>query len=518
MRLITNTAIVVLTLLALIGAGVAQTAWIQQNELTASDGNANDTFGYSVAVSGSTVVVGTPYHTVGSNTAQGAVYVFVLSGKTWVQQAELTASDGTANDQFGYSVAVTNNTVVVGARNRTVGSNQSQGAAYVFVRSGAKWTQQAELTASDGANGDSFGTSVGLSGSAVVLGAPNKTVGSTAYQGAAYVFVESGGTWSQQSELTSSDGAFGDQFGSSVGVSGSTVVVGAWDKAVGLNSIQGVAYVFVRSGTMWSQQAELTASDGVANDWFGWSVAVAGNTVVVASPCHKSSSGCPIQPGPGAAYVFVQSGGTWSQQAELTASDGAAGDYFGWSVAVTGSTVVVGAPNHNVGSKQLQGAAYVFQQSGTKWSQQGALIASDGGANDGFGDSVAISGSTIVAGADGHIVGGNILGAAYVFVPPATLTPASATYQAQKAGTTSTAKTFTLTNNQTVSLTSIAISTTGDFAVSGKTCGTSLAAESKCTVSVTFTPTTTGKRTGKLSVKDGASNSPQTVSLSGTGD
>ncbi len=291
----------------------------------------------------------------------GAAYPVHVDPILWIQQAELTASDGAAGDAFGLAVSVSGNIAVVGAAGHKVGSNTSQGAAYVFVQSGTTWTQQAELTASDGAVSDAFGVRVSVSGTTAVVGA----VGYGGAQGAAYVFVQSGTTWTQQAKLTASDGAVNDQFGSSVSVSGTTAVVSAPNRQVGSNPSQGAAYVFVQSGTTWSQQAELTASDGAANDLFGNSASVSGTTVVVGAPAHQVGSS-PIQ---GAAYVFVQSGTTWSQQAELTASDGAANDYFGVRVAVSGTTAVVAADNHGGG----QGAAYVFVQSGTTWSQQAEL-------------------------------------------------------------------------------------------------------------------------------------------------
>ena len=381
-------------------------SWTQQAELTASDGGAGDSLGGSVAVDGNTVVVGAPRHMVGSSSHQGAVYVFVQSDGTWVEQAELTASDGAAGDQFGYSVAVSGSTVVVGAPYHTVGSNPSQGAAYVFVQSGGTWSQQAELSASDGARIDYFGYSVAVDGSTIVVGASNHIDGG-ARPGAAYVFVESSGTWSQQAELTASHG--GNDFGLSVAINGNIVVVGAPGYAVGSNSGQGAAYVFVESSGTWIQQAELTASDGVAYDYFGISVAVDGSTVVVGAWSHKVGS----NPGQGAAYVFVQSGGTWIQQAELTASDGIANDSFGYSVALSGGTAVAGAFDHTVGSNSYQGAAYVFVQNGEIWSQQTELTASDGDRLDQFGRSVAVSGSTAAVGAYSHPNSG--AGAAYVF-------------------------------------------------------------------------------------------------------
>ena len=384
--------------------------WNQESEVTASDGANSDYFGYSVSVSGSTAFVGA----YGKN-SQGTVYVFVQSGGTWTQQAELTDPGGARGDAFGYSVSVSGNTAVVGANN-TLANYAQQGAAYVFVENEGTWTQQAELTASDGVYNDKFGYSVSVSGATAVVGAPYKTVSSNSQQGAAYVFVQSGGIWSQQMKLTASDGAPNDLFGNAVSVSGTTAVVGAYDKKVNSNVSQGAAYVFLQSGSTWSQQAELTASNGGAGFAFGDSVSVSGATAVVGSRFALINSNNEQ----GAAYVFVQSSGTWTQQAELTASDGAAGDNFGISVSVSGNTAVVGAYGKTLNSNLGQGAAYVFLQSGGTWNQQAELIASDGASSDEFGWSVSLSGNTVVAGAPNK---NSSQGAAYVFVElPSTTT------------------------------------------------------------------------------------------------
>jgi nucleoside-specific outer membrane channel protein Tsx len=384
--------------------------WTQQTELTASDGKTNDGFGTSVAVSGPLAVIGSPSHTVGSHAFQGSAYVFVQSGTTWSQQAELISSDGAANDSFGNGVSVDGGTAVIGA----FGHSSSQGSAYVFVQSGTTWSQQAELTASDGAAGDSFGVAVSVSGGTALIGAYEKAFGSNTKQGAAYVFVQSGTSWTQQAELTASDGAKSDSFGNSVSVSGGTALVGAYVHKVNGNAGQGAAYVFVQSGTTWPQQQELTASDGAASDQFGHSVSVDSDTVAIGAYRHSVGSNSHQ----GAAYVFVQSGTSWSQQQELTASDGAASDLFGWSVAVRESTLVVGADAKN----SYEGAAYVFTQSGTTWTQQQELTASDGATSDSFGWAVAVRRGTVVSSAYAHTVGANSFeGATYVFTIPASL-------------------------------------------------------------------------------------------------
>ena len=240
------------------------------------------------------------------------------------------------------------------------------GAQYPLVVD--PFVQQAELTASDGAAGDQFGFSIALSGdgNTAVVGAFGHTVNGNVYPGAAYVFTNSGGNWSQQAELSASDGAAGDWFGDSVALSGdgNTAVLGASGHAVNGNQIQGAAYVFTNSAGSWSQQAELTASDGVYDDEFGISVALSsdGNTALVGALFHTVNGNTNYQ---GAAYVFANSAGSWSQQQELTASDGAGGDLFGNSVTLSsdGNTALAGAPYHTVNGNANQGAAYTFVNS-----------------------------------------------------------------------------------------------------------------------------------------------------------
>ena len=373
----------------------------QEAKLTASDAAAGDLFGISVAIDGETAVVGANADDTAAGTDAGSAYVFVRSGVSWSQQAKLTASDAAAGADFGVSVAISGNTIVVGAD-----LDDDAGSAYVFVRSGTSWSQQAKLTAGDAAPGDQFGFNVGISSETVVVGA----VSDDTITGSAYVFVRSGTSWSQQQKLTASDAAVGDLFGWAVTIGGDTVVAGA----PGDNTAAGSAYVFVRSGTSWSQQAKLTASDAAAGDSFGRNaVGISGDTLVVGAPFDDTGAGSDA----GSAYVFVRSGTSWSQQQKLTAGDAAAGDTFGISVGISVDTVVIGARLDDDGGNG-SGSAYVFTRSGTSWSQQQKLTASDAAAGDGFGFSVSISGNTVVAGAVLDDDGGSNSGSAYVFAPP----------------------------------------------------------------------------------------------------
>ena len=471
----------------------------QQAYLKASNTGADDLFGHAVAISGDTVVVGAPQEdssatgvngNQASNTApnSGAAYVFVRNGTTWTQQAYLKASNASvisSDDRFGQSVAISGDTVVVGANredsNATgVNGNQNNdsalesGAAYVFVRSGTTWSQQAYLKSSNTGDFDFFGWSVSVSGNTVVVGAypedsnatgvnGNQADNSASASGAAYVFVRSGTTWSQQAYLKASNTDAFDKFGWSVGASGDTVVVGAYEEdsnATGVNGNQGnnveasgAAYVFFRSGTSWSQQAYLKASNTGNGDWFGYSLSMSGDTIVVGSPFESSiatgvngDQNNDNHPSAGAAYVFVRDGTTWTQQAYVKASNTpnlndpfAGGDLFGVSVSVSADLLVVGATSEDsnatgVNGNQLDntafdsGAAYVFSRSGTTWSQQAYLKASNSETNDFFGEPVAVSGNTVVVGTpveDSNATGVNGTeasnsaadsGAAYVFL------------------------------------------------------------------------------------------------------
>ena len=357
----------------------------EQQKITASDAAANDRFGISVSLSsdGSTALVGA----YGKSSSTGAAYIFTRSGSTWTQQSILTASDGVAGDYFGISVSLSSDgsTALVGAHTKS----SSTGAAYIFTRSGSTWTQQSILTASDGVAGDYFGCSVSLSadGSTALVGAHTKSTNT----GAAYIFTRSGSTWTQQSILTASDAATSDYFGWSVSLSGdgSTALVGAYGKSTNT----GAAYIFTKSGSTWTQQSILTASDAVASDYFGYSVSLSadGSTALVGAYGKSSQTG--------AAYIFTKSGSTWPQQSKLTASDAATSDYFGCSVSLSadGSTALIGAFRKS----SQTGAAYIFTRSGSTWTQQSKLTASDAATTDRFGYSVSLSGdgSTALVGA-----------------------------------------------------------------------------------------------------------------------
>ena len=360
---------------------------------------ANTQFGYSLATSAGRAIVGAPFDD-DSGLDSGSAYVFGGSA-SWRQLAKLIALDEAAGDQFGYSVAISGDLVIVGARGDDDGGSAS-GSAYIFDRS-AGWSQIAKLTASDAERGDEFGYSVAISGNLAVVGARLDRDGGSA-SGAGYVFDGSTG-WDQVTKLTASDAAANDQFGTSVAISGDLAIVGApGDRDDGPDS--GSAYLFDGS-TGWSQIAKLTASDAAAVDRFGTSVAINGDLAIVGAPLDDDGG-----PDSGSAYLFDASTG-WGEVAELTASDAGRGDEFGYSVAIGDDVAIVGAwDDDDVGS--ASGSAYLFDGS-TGWGQIAKLTASDAGRGDEFGYSVAISGDLAVAGARLDDDSGSASGSAYVF-------------------------------------------------------------------------------------------------------
>ena len=393
-------AVVVALMVMLAFAGVA--AALEQ-KLVAGDGAAADNLGWSVAVDGDTAVVGVPQE----NDGQGAVHVFRRSGDRWTETAKLTASDGLGLDNLGWSVALEGDTIVAGAP-LDDGPNIEQGSVYTFARSGAATRHQtAKLTASDGATGDNLGWSVALQGDTIVAGAPLDEAGANSDQGSVYTFARSGAaTRNQTAELSASDGAATDHLGWSVALEGDTIVAGAHLDDVGANSDQGSAYTFARSGAATRPEtAKLTASDGAGVDNLGLSVALQGDTIVAGAPYDDAGANSDQ----GSVYTFARSGAaTRPHTAKLTASDGAGVDNLGWSVALQGDTIVAGAPYDDAGSNSDQGSAYTFARSGAASRTQTAkLTASDGAAADNLGSSVALKGGTILAGAPYDDAGAN---------------------------------------------------------------------------------------------------------------
>lgn len=375
-------------------------------KLVANDGEPADRFGWTVDIDGDTAIVGAWGDDLTFGTNAGSAYIFVRNGTTWTQQAKLVSSDIAAGDDFGASVAIDGDTAIVGADTDSTAGTRT-GSAYIFVRSGTTWTEQAELFASDSAPDHGFGVAVDIDGDIAVVSTPSDdTAGMDA--GSAYVFVRNGTEWEQQAELFAGDTIPGDRFGWSVAIDGETIIVGAVGNFNESLSRGGSAYIFVRGDTGWIQQGKLTASDGGPVDRYGVSVDVDGGTAIIGSYGNDTTVGTDA----GAAYIFVRSGASWSLQSKLTASDAAPSDWLGISVAIDRNTAIVGAFGEDTGSV-FSGAAYVFVRSGISWSEQAKLTASDAASGDWFGFSVAIDGDTALVGGSDYDNGAP--GSAYLY-------------------------------------------------------------------------------------------------------
>ncbi len=431
-------------------------ASVPEDYLKSASPESLDFFGNAVAVAGDTVVVGVyGEDSDGSSPADnsangsGAAYVFVRSSAaqraagapTWTQQAYLKASNAQAGDEFGWAVAIAGDTLVVGATGEASNGSSpadnsaiSAGAAYVFERTGSSWSEQAYLKAANAEAGDLFGWSVAIVGDTVVVGAIYESSSggspadnSAAAAGAAYVFVRSDTTWTQQAYLKAANAESGDVFGDALALAGETLVIGASGEdgngsspADNSAAAAGAAYVFIRAGTTWSQQGYLKAANAGIGDEFGGSVAISADTSVVGARYEDSNGSSPADNsanGSGAAYVFVRSSAAqrapgapvWSQQGYLKAANADSSDIFGDAVAIAGATVVVGAPFEDANgsgpadnSAEYAGAAYVFVRTGSAWIQQAYLKPSNTESNDTFGASVAIDSATLLVGAPGE--------------------------------------------------------------------------------------------------------------------
>ena len=414
------------------GPGLRNLAAVTQRELSSRPGSSGEEFGESLAVSRRTLVVGTINYTAPhTGVEQGAAYVFTAPDSDWghaKQAAVLKAPSGQLEEEFGRSVAISGNTIVVGAPFREVAGRTGEGVVYVYVKPESGWsgaTPVATLTAHAAMAHEFFGESVAIAGNTVLVGAPGRRVGKHAAQGAVDVFTLPHSPRAraprQLAQLTAPDGQANDALGISVAIWGTTAVAGADQHRVGGGAQQGVAYVFTKPAAGWRsarEPAELSDEHGQSGELFGRVVAVSERTVVVAAPDRRDQDA-----EQGAAYVFEKPGSGWAgsvtESAELTASDPGTGDQFGSALAISGGLIVAGALGHTTAKDSDQGAGYVFVEPTTGWrtaTQTSELLAAGGVPGDKLGLSVALSGDTTLLGAPGRAVNGDLgQGAVYVF-------------------------------------------------------------------------------------------------------
>ena len=396
-----NYPMCVFALLALVSASAPVASAVtptQLAKLTTLNGASGDNMGQAVALAGNLLFVGVPFRTVGSNAWQGTVDVYVKPSTGWhdgTQTLTLKASDGQAYQAFGFALAASGNTLAVSAPSWSGGCTSRGGAVYVFQKSSAGIKQVAELTPSDSIPCDGFGFSVAISGDTIVVGSPAST-----QHGQAYVFVKPASGWvnaTETAKLTPSDGSQG-WFGAAVAVDGNTAVVGYY-----MQAFSGEAYVYVKPTNGWAsmtETAKLSPSHGGVGDSFGLAVAISGTTILVGSPNH------PVGWYYGAGYIYVMPPTGWvnaTETAKLTASGSQTYDQLGTSVALQGKTALLGAPNVFYPIAKDAGQAYIFVEPSTGWKStsrfQAKLTSSDGVSTDAFGTGVALSGKTAAIGA-----------------------------------------------------------------------------------------------------------------------
>jgi hypothetical protein len=374
-----------------LGAGTAFSAREFETKITAKFGGANAKFGQSVSISGDRAIVGA-YKDDDIGLDSGSVNIFEWNGSSWVETAKLTATDGADSDFFGQAVSISGDRAIVGAAGDD-DKGEDSGSAYIFEWDGSSWFEEKKLTVSDGAARDFFGGSVSISGGRAIVGSSTDDDNGLD-SGSAYIYERRigiyGVSWFKTAKLMASDGAADDRFGWAVSISGDRVIVGA----NGANS----AYIFEWNGTSWSERAKLMGVHGE-------SVSISGDRIIV---------GARADGGNGAAYIFEWNGSSWGNRVKLTASDGAAQDSFGISVVISGGRAIVGSPGDD-DNGDFTGSAYIFERCRSSWVETTKLTASDGASQDAFGWSVSISGDRAIVGAHLDDDNFNGSGSAYIY-------------------------------------------------------------------------------------------------------
>jgi FG-GAP repeat/Metallo-peptidase family M12/Fibronectin type III domain len=384
-------------------AGTPPTMFQEIEKVVASDRTEYDNFGSSVAISGDYAIVGAMNtdDTTAWNGGPGAAYIFARSGGTWIQQQKILPSEVIFDGEFGVSVAIDGDYAIVGAPNEGVDTGNwayYAGSAYIFVRNGNTWIEQQRIVANDPGAYAHFGASVAISGDHAIVGAPFDDSNGVNSRGSAYTFVRTGNTWTQLQKLNGNNTGELHQFGTSVAMSGDYTIVGC--PLYDTNGDRGAAFSYKWNGNTWANEQRIQVNPAVYFNDFGRSVAINGDQVIVGAPWEDEFGIQHV----GAAYIFVRTGNTWTQQQRIGASDQQLNDYFGLSVGITGDHAIVGAQyeDHNLtgsSTRDKAGSAYVFVRSGTLWAQLQKVVASDRAINDQFGVSVAISGDHALVGA-----------------------------------------------------------------------------------------------------------------------
>jgi hypothetical protein len=373
---------------------------------------ANDNFGKTVSISGNYAIVGGLLDDVGANTDQGSASIYQYTGNGWQFMQKITDATGAANDNFGYSVSISGNYAIVGAGADDVGANADQGSVSIYQYNGSNWVLMQKITDAAGAGGDFFGTSVSISGDKAIVGELGDDVTNSINQGSVLFYKYNGSSWVLMEKISDGNGVPGDLFGNSVFMSGNYAIVGAYQGDIGANTEQGWANVYQYDGSNWVWMQRLTDANGAASDFFGYSVSISSNYAIVGAFGDDFGANS-LQ---GSASIYKYNGSSWVLMQKITDPAGTANDFFGRTVSISGNYAVIGASQDDVGINVDQGSASIYQRIGLRWVKLQYITDPAGASNDQFGDAAAIDETTKrfligdynYAGGSGKVVFGKI--------------------------------------------------------------------------------------------------------------
>jgi len=545
----------------------AQT-WNEIVKVCAGDRAANDTYSYSIAISGDYAVVGAPDEdedASGGATLAGAgsAYILYNNAGTWTQVQKICASDRAASDNFGRSVDIDGDYIIVGAYNEDEnatgsGTLVSSGSAYIFHNTAGTWSQVQKICASDRAANDFFGFSVSISGNYAIVGAQQEDedaagANTMSMAGSAYIFLNTAGTWAQVQKIVANDRAAADSYGYSVSISGDYAIVGAYQEdenaAGGANLPEaGSSYIYYNNAGTWIHDQKIVPPSRATQDYFGYAVDISGDYLIVGAYNEdEDASEANTMVAAGSAYIFYNNAGTWTIANKLVASDRLAADRFGYAVAICNDYALVGAYYEDedaAGSNTFSGAgsAYVFHNNAGNWSQSQKIVPSDRAMGDYFGFTVALTSSSLMVGAyaeDHDAAGLNLMtssGSVYMFAPAGaemnvkqnlTNIADGGSYDFGNivSGSSSGAITFTIENLGAADLT---LSGTPKIVISGADASYFVVNQSSVTspvvpagsttFTITFNPTAVISYSAQISISnDDSDESPYNFIINGTG-
>ncbi|MGB3005714.1 MAG: FG-GAP repeat protein [Chitinophagaceae bacterium] len=362
----------------------------EYNPVADATGAANDGFGNSVSISGNYAIAGAYKDDVGVNADQGSASFFQYNGTNWLLMQKLTDETGEAGDLFGYSVSICGNYAIVGTPSDDVGANVNQGSVSIYQYNGTNWVLMEKITDATGAADDNFGIGVSISGNYAIAGAYTDDVGTNTNQGSASIYQFNGTNWVLMEKITDAAGAAFDQLGYSVSISGNYAIAGASTDDVGATADQGSAIIFHYNGSNWVLVQKITDATGAASDYFGNSVSISGNYVIVGAYYDDVGANA----NQGSASIFQFNGTNWVLMQKISDVAGAISDNFGYSVFLSENYAIVGTPNDDVGTNVNQGSTSIYLRVGLGWQKLQYVIDPFGASNDQFGNSTSIDAST----------------------------------------------------------------------------------------------------------------------------